>query len=254
MVDQKHKIFRDKEIEDWIEQDCIKNIEKTKEILSMRILFTGDSITDAGRDKRNYHDLGHGYVSIVASRLQEEMPNVDFEFINTGISANRTGQLFDRIHYDAVAFQPDVVVLLIGINDIGRRYRPGEFHIETSDEQIEVNYRSILTQIKTHTNAKIIMMSPYILDGDISKTFSLDTPNGDNMRRDLESLTPVIEGLAKKYANDYIPLGDLFAEALKTQPEPMYYTKDGIHPSVNGVAFIAKACGDHLMKLLENQA
>ena len=44
------------------------------------------------------------------------------------------------------------------------------------------------------------MMSPYILNGDISKTFSLDTPNGDNMRRDLESLTPVIEGLTKKYA------------------------------------------------------
>ena len=219
----------------------------------MRIVFTGDSITDAGRDKRNYHDLGHGYVSLVADRLREEMPNVEFEFINTGISANRTGQLFDRIHYDAIAFQPDVVVLLIGINDIGRRYRPGEFHIETSDEQIEVNYRSVLTQIKTHTDAKIIIMSPYILDGDISKIFSLDTPNGDSMRKDLARITPVIEGLAKKYADDYIPLGKLFEDALKTQPEPMYYTKDGIHPSASGAVFIAKACGDRLIKLLKNQ-
>ena len=62
----------------------------------MRILFTGDSITDAGRDRRDYHDLGHGYVNYVADLLRTEMPNTDFEFINTGISANRTGQLFDR--------------------------------------------------------------------------------------------------------------------------------------------------------------
>ena len=216
----------------------------------MKILFTGDSITDAGRDRRNYHDLGHGYVSCVADLLRTEMPNTDFEFINTGISANRTGQLFDRIYYDAAAFKPDIVVLLIGINDIGRRYKMGESHIETSDEQIETNYRSILRQLKKHTNAKIITMSPYILDAGINKLFPLDTPVGENMRKDLARIAPKIRALSEEYADDFIPLDELFEAVLKTQPQPMYYSNDGIHPNANGAAFIGRICSDRLKKLL----
>ena len=216
----------------------------------MKILFTGDSITDAGRDRRNYHDLGHGYVSCVADLLRTEMPNTDFEFINTGISANRTGQLFDRIYYDAAAFKPDIVVLLIGINDIGRRYKMGESHIETSDEQIETNYRSILRQLKKHTNAKIITMSPYILDAEINKLFPIDTPNGENMRKDLARIAPKIRALSEEYAEDFIPLDVIFEDALKTQPQPMYYSDDGIHPNANGAAFIGRICADRLKKLL----
>ena len=216
----------------------------------MRILFTGDSITDAGRDRRNYHDLGYGYASVAAKILRAELPNTDFEFINTGISANRTGQLFDRIYYDAVAFQPDVVVLLIGINDIGRRYKVGESHIETSDEQIQINYRSILAQIKKHTKAKIIAMSPYILDAEINKLFPLDTPSGDNMRRDLARIAPTIKAIANEYADDLIPLDELFEDALKTQPQPKHYSDDGIHPNANGAEFIGKICAECLKKIL----
>ena len=57
----------------------------------MRILFIGDSITDAGRDRRNYHDLGSGYARCAAEILKAEFPQKDLEFINMGISANRTG-------------------------------------------------------------------------------------------------------------------------------------------------------------------
>lgn len=216
----------------------------------MKILFTGDSITDAGRDRRNYHDLGHGYASCAARLLREELPHADFEFINTGISANRTGQLFDRIYYDAAAFKPDIVVLLIGINDIGRRYKIGESHIETSDEQIEANYRSILNQLKKHTDAKIITMSPYILDAEINKLFPLDTPSGENMRKDLARIAPTIRALADQYADDFIELDELFESAIKTQPHPKYYSDDGIHPNANGVEFIGRICADRLKKLL----
>ena len=218
----------------------------------MRILFTGDSITDAGRDRSNCHDLGNGYASHTAKLLSQELPDTEFEFINTGISANRTGQLFDRLYGDAIAFQPDLVILLIGINDIGRRYKTGDKHIETSDEQIEVNYRSILTQLKKRTNAKIVTMAPYILDAEINKLFPLDTPSGENMRRDLARIAPTIRALADEYTNDFIPLDELFEEALKTQPYPTYYSDDGIHPNENGAYFIGRICADHLKKILEN--
>ena len=216
----------------------------------MRVLFIGDSITDAGRDRRNFHDLGDGYARRAAEILTSEFPNNDFEFINMGISANRTGQLFDRIYHDAVSLSPDIVVILIGINDIGRRYKKGESHIETSDEQIELNLRSILDQLRKYTRAKILMMSPYILDAKINKLFPLDTENGEYMRRDLERLMPVFESLAEQYSHEYIPLGKLFAEALATQPSPMYYSADGIHPNEKGAEFIGRLCAEKLAVLI----
>ena len=110
----------------------------------MKILFQGDSITDAGRDFRNYHDLGPGYPSFAASHIKEAFPDADFEFINFGISGNRTSQLFDRLYNDCIAFQPDIVSILIGINDVWHRH--GVNKIATTDAQIELNYRSILEQ------------------------------------------------------------------------------------------------------------
>ncbi|MBQ3228131.1 MAG: GDSL family lipase, partial [Clostridia bacterium] len=61
----------------------------------MKIVFQGDSITDAGRDKRNYHQLGAGYPKFAAEYISESFPDADIEFINLGISGNRTDQLFD---------------------------------------------------------------------------------------------------------------------------------------------------------------
>ena len=75
----------------------------------MRILFQGDSITDAKRDKRNYHDMGQGYPKYAVELIKEAFPDANIEFINQGISGNRTDQLFDRLYPDAIAFEPDVI-------------------------------------------------------------------------------------------------------------------------------------------------
>ena len=84
----------------------------------MKILFQGDSITDAGRDKRNYHQMGNGYPKYAAEAIAADFPETEFEFINLGISGNRTDQLFDRLYADAIAFDPDVISIMIGINDV----------------------------------------------------------------------------------------------------------------------------------------
>ena len=87
----------------------------------MRILFQGDSITDAGRDKRNYHHLGNGYPKYASALIKEALPDADIEFINLGISGNRTDQLFDRLYKDAIELQPDIISILIGVNDVWHR-------------------------------------------------------------------------------------------------------------------------------------
>ena len=130
----------------------------------MKILFQGDSITDAGRDRRNYHDLGNGYPKYAAKHIVEMHPDADFEFINFGISGNRTSQLFDRLYSDGIEFQPDVISILIGINDIWHRYSVAR--VATTDLQIETNYRAILERLKKETNAKIVILAPYVLDAE----------------------------------------------------------------------------------------
>ena len=93
-------------------------------------------------------------------------------------------------------------------------------------------------------------MSPYILDAEINKLFPLDTPSGENMRKDLARIAPTIRALADEYADDFIELDELFESAIKTQPHPKYYSDDGIHPNANGVEFIGRICADRLKKLL----
>ena len=192
----------------------------------MRILFQGDSITDAGRDKRNYHDMGNGYPKYASELIAKEFSDADIEFINFGISGNRTCQLFDRLYNDGIDFQPDIISILIGINDIWHRY--GSAKIETTDTQIETNYRAILERLKSQTNAKIVMLQPYLLDCD----------KIDHMRPDLERVLPIVRRLADEFADVYIPLHELFSEAIKTQPESLYYSGDGVHPNSNGAEFI----------------
>ncbi|MBQ2734715.1 MAG: GDSL family lipase [Clostridia bacterium] len=194
----------------------------------MKILFQGDSITDAGRDKRNYHDMGKGYPKFAVEHIVEAFPDTEFEFINFGISGNRTDQLFDRLYSDGIAFEPDIISLLIGINDVWHRH--GANKIETTDVQIETNYRAILERLKKQTNAKIVMLSPFLLDSEEKEAW----------RPEVERVITIVRGLADEFADAYVPLNEFFAEALKTQPEPQYYSADGVHPNDNGRAFIGK--------------
>lgn len=205
----------------------------------MKIVFQGDSITDAGRDKRNYHQLGAGYPKFAAEYIREALPDTDIEFINLGISGNRTDQLFDRLWPDAIAFDPDIVSILIGINDVWHRH--GGTNIATTDAQIETNYRAILERLKNETHAKIVMLCPFLLDDEAKESW----------RGEVDRVIAIVRKLADEFADVYIPLDELFAEALKTQPEPKFYSADGVHPNDNGRAFIGKHYADAVKNLIE---
>ena len=205
----------------------------------MKILFQGDSITDAGRDKRNYHDLGNGYPKFAAEALRAACPDTDFEFINFGISGNRTSQLFDRLYEDAIAFQPDVISILIGVNDIWHRYSVAR--VATTDLQIETNYRAILERLKKETNAKIVILAPYVLDAE----------SANYLKEDLARVLVIVRKLAEEYADAFIPLDVLFDEAMKTQPEPLYYSGDGVHPNANGAALIGRLYAEAVKPLVK---
>ena len=204
----------------------------------MRILFQGDSITDAGRDRRNFHDMGNGYPKYAVEHIRAAHPDKELEFINLGIGGNRTDQLFDRLYKDAIELQPDIISILIGINDVWHRY--DKTRVATTDAQIELNYRTILNELRTKTNAKIMMLSPYLLDCD----------DKDAIREDLKTVLPIIRKLAEEYADVFVPLDMHFEEAMKTMPAPRYYSADGVHPNQNGAAFIGKLYAEAIEAIL----
>lgn len=84
----------------------------------IKLLFQGDSITDASRVRDDYHNLGNGYPKFAARYISEKFKNIEFEFINLGISGNQTKDLVERLQSDFIDIQPDIVSILIGVNDV----------------------------------------------------------------------------------------------------------------------------------------
>ena len=204
----------------------------------MKILFQGDSVTDAGRDRSNPHDLGEGYPKYAAAMLQDSFPQVDFEFIDLGISGNRTENLVERLERDFVDIQPDIVSIMIGINDVWHRH---SHNILTTDEDIERNLRTVLETLKSRTNARILIIQPLLMES--------ANPNVAELRDELTIAQAIIKRLADEYADAYLPLDTILNT--ETKEEPTYYTADGIHPTPNGACYIGEAYLKAIAPLVE---
>ena len=140
----------------------------------MRIVFQGDSVTDAGRNYADPHHLGSGYPKYTAEELRRLLPDIEMEFINQGISGNRTADLLERWEKDCLAYRPDVLSLMIGINDTWRRF---DSTTPTLAPQYGDNLRRLLQQVKERTHAKICLIDPILLPTDETKNtwrFDLD--------------------------------------------------------------------------------
>ena len=204
----------------------------------IKILFQGDSITDAGRDRSDIHNLGQGYPKYAAELLKEKYPDAEFEFVNLGISGNRTDQLFDRMYEDMILIQPDIVSILICVNDVWHRH---SHKIETTDGQIAANYHAILERLKKQSNAKILLLAPFLLDNEEKESW----------RAELNTIIPIVRSLAGEYADAFVPLDKHFEDALKVQPSPAYYSGDGVHPNPHGAAFIANLYVEAISPLID---
>ena len=202
----------------------------------MKILFQGDSITDAGRNREDYHDLGKGYPLYAAKFLKEMCPETDFEFIDLGIGGHQTKDLVARLQSDFVDIDPDIVSILIGINDVWHHAADRSW---LTSEYFEENYRTILKTIKEKTHAKIVMMEPFLI------------PVADKLffREDLDPKIQIVRKLAIEYADVYIPCdGLLAAEFIKHAPTD--YAADGVHPTPFGAEFLGKVYAEKVKELI----
>ncbi len=202
----------------------------------MKVLFQGDSVTDAGRDRSNPHDMGEGYPRYAAAMIQDSYPDTSFEFINLGISGNRTADLVVRLRRDFIDIQPDIVSLLIGINDVWHRVLHG---VVTTDEAFERNLRTVLEGIHRETPAKILLIQPFLLRGGEENGF----------REELCRKQAICRRLADEYADAYLEMEARFGE--QDKETLALYSRDGIHPTQDGAAFIGEAYLRAVMPLVE---
>ena len=203
----------------------------------MKILFQGDSITDAGRDRSDPHELGKGYPLYAAKFIREEHPETDFEFINLGNSGDQTKDLVERLQSDFIEINPDIVSIHIGVNDTWH-------HAENRDwldnSVFEAQYRKVLSEIKEKTNAKILIIEQFLL------------PVSDKLyfREDLNGKIDITRSLAREFADYYIPLDGIMAKACVG--EDMYHwSADGVHPNDNGSEFIGRVYADAINEMLK---
>lgn len=203
----------------------------------MKILFQGDSVTDAGRDRSQFSDMGFGYPKYASAMLEDAFPDIDFAFVNLGISGNRTEDLVARMQSDFIEIQPDIVSILIGINDVWHHYAFSCTY--TSSEAFEQNYTTLLEEIKQKTNAKIMIIQPFLID----------VPDKQNLKAELAEKQEIIARLAEQYADVYLPMHEIF-EADKAEDKTVY-AADGVHPTEDGACLIAQKYLEAISPLIE---
>jgi acyl-CoA thioesterase-1 len=192
------------------------------------VLFQGDSITDAGRSLVDDEDLGAGYAMMAAAWFSAAYPEKRVRFVNRGISGNRVKDLRARWQRDCLDVRPTWVSIMIGVNDTWRRYDSDD---PTSADGFEADYRFILTQVRDHLHAQLIMIEPFVLPV---------PPDRAEWRVDVNPKIDAVRALAREFGATLVPMDGLFARACAIR-EPAFWAPDGVHPTPAGHALIARS-------------
>ena len=197
----------------------------------MKILFQGDSITDGNRYKDEAsrwdlnHQIGHAYPYVVAATLGAKYPERRFQFKNRGVSGNQIAQLFGRWKGDTLLLKPDILSILIGVND--------QSETGSDPQRFERVYRVLLDEARQANPAvKFVLLEPFILP---VKDWAADwDARFDRMRRYQEAVARV----ARDYGAVFVPLQERFLELAEAYGAP-YWLWDGVHPTEAGHGLIA---------------
>ena len=195
----------------------------------MRILFQGDSITDTGRSRDNDGYVGIGYPLFVKALFEYENPG-KYEIFNRGIGGNRIVDLYARIKCDIINLKPDVMSILIGVNDVWHELYESPNGVD-ADKFFRI-YCMLIEEVKEALpDIKIMIMEPFVLK--TSKT----EENWTYIDTEVTKRAQMAKKVAEKYGLTFIPLQEKFNELTKTAPAS-YWLGDGVHPTYPGHEFL----------------
>jgi len=196
-------------------------------------LFQGDSITDGNRsrDLDWNHVLGHGFAYLIASRLWYDHTDKGFHFFNRGVSGNKITDMAQRWQDDTIAIKPDLLSILIGVNDVQSAINGNK---EATVLSFQNDYRALLSQTKQQLpNTQFVICEPFLLPVGRVKD------NWDAFQKEITGRQEVAMLMAAEFNAVYLPLQDIFNAALKRAPAD-YWIWDGIHPMPAGHEMIAR--------------
>lgn len=191
-----------------------------------RLLFHGDSITDAERTTDDAAGLGRGYVRLIADALRTTHP--DLHVANRGVSGFRVRDLRARWAEDVLAARPDVVSVMVGVNDTWRRYDAGD---ATPVDGWTEDYRHLL-ETAAAAGARLVLVEPFLVPARQDQW---------TWREDLDGRIQAVRRLAEEYGALLLAADGLMNQAARTAGGAAKVASDGVHPEPYGHALLAAA-------------
>jgi lysophospholipase L1-like esterase len=194
----------------------------------LKILFIGDSITDAGRTN-DKPPLGEGYVLFFSNMLTAEFPSRHFSILNKGICGNTIEGLSLRWQNDVIRQKPDVLFILIGINDV---HTTLSLSIPTEDRisHFKSTYSALIQQTKNELpGCSIILLSPFYVCRTQNNPIKIMT----------ELYSKTVQNISRIFDLPLIDLQSLFQNELIKSNEKKW-SEDKVHPTPEGHDFIAR--------------
>ena len=211
-----------------------------------RVVFIGDSITDgnwgcvygykptsAERSHTDFnHIYGHSYMMLVATDFQSKKPKAGYKFFNRGFSGHKLSDLEGRWKEDVLDLNPDVVSVLIGVNDMWNY-----FNIKPQDrlpfdfDSWKERYRALIMKTKeSNPSVKLVLCVPFLAK-EGSAGLRVDY---DERKEMVTHLAGIVRELASETGATLVPFDELFAKLIEKEPVPCYWIWDGIHPTPAG--------------------
>jgi lysophospholipase L1-like esterase len=189
-----------------------------------KVVFFGDSITDAG--KHDHPPYGDGYLKQIVKRAEIIRPNIQIEFVNAGVSGNTTRDLLKRVDRDVLELKPDWVSIAIGVNDVWRT-------MDNTDEAVSLeefcsNYRTLIERIRPH--AHLILCEPFLLEDN----------RQDPFRALLDQYRAAVMSLAREFDTIFVPFQLSFDRILNGTQVTDWGSADRVHLNRAGCSLIAE--------------
>lgn len=194
------------------------------------IVFIGDSITDTGRIRTLDESFGSGYAFLLKAMLSLEHPGV-YSFYNRGLNNDRITDVYARMKKDIINLKPDILSILIGVNDAWRDAHDGD---GVDAEKYYKIYSMLIEEVKAILpEIKIIILEPFILRTDFT------APYWEELQVEVPKRAQKARDIAEKYHLSFVPLQNKFDELTKICPCE-YWLKDGVHPTPAGHEIIKR--------------